>query len=53
MLATGGNASAHALDVSEQDWDEMMDVNAKGLFFTAQAAGRVMVAQCSGRIVAI
>jgi NAD(P)-dependent dehydrogenase (short-subunit alcohol dehydrogenase family) len=31
----------------------MMDVNAKGLFFTAQAAGKVMLAQGSGRIVAI
>jgi NAD(P)-dependent dehydrogenase (short-subunit alcohol dehydrogenase family) len=49
----GLGANHAALDVSEQDWDEMMDVNAKGLFFTAQAAGRVMVAQGSGRIVAI
>ena len=31
----------------------MMAVNAKGLFFTAQAAGRVMLAQGSGQIVAI
>ena len=31
----------------------MMAVNAKGLFFTAKAAGRIMVAQGSGRIVAI
>lgn len=42
-----------ALDVTESDWDAMMDVNSKGLFFTAQAAGRHMVAQGSGRIVAI
>jgi NAD(P)-dependent dehydrogenase (short-subunit alcohol dehydrogenase family) len=31
----------------------MMDVNAKGLFFTAQAAGRHMVARGSGRIIAV
>ncbi|MFZ4717942.1 MAG: SDR family NAD(P)-dependent oxidoreductase [Ilumatobacteraceae bacterium] len=42
-----------ALEVTEDDWDGMMAVNAKGLFFTAQAAGRVMVPQGSGRIVAI
>jgi len=54
LVANAGLGANHAaLDVSEHDWDEMMDVNAKGLFFTAQAAGRVMVAQGSGRIVAI
>jgi 2-deoxy-D-gluconate 3-dehydrogenase len=40
-----------ALDVSEEDWDEMMAVNLKGLFFCCQAAGRLMLAQGSGRIV--
>lgn len=47
----GDNQSA--LDVTEADWDDMMNVNAKGLFFSAQAAGRVMVARGSGRIIAI
>lgn len=54
LVANAGLGDNHpALDVTEQDWDEMMAVNAKGLFFTAQAAGRVMVPQGSGRIVAI
>lgn len=54
LVANAGLGANHpALDVAEDDWDEMMDVNAKGLFFTAQAAGRAMVAQGSGRIVAI
>lgn len=54
LVANAGLGANHpALEVSEQDWDEMMDVNAKGLFFTAQAAGRVMVAQGSGRVIAI
>jgi len=54
LVANAGLGANHpALDVTEADWDEMMSVNAKGLFFTAQAAGRVMVAQGSGRIVAI
>ena len=54
LVANAGLGANHAaLDVTEHDWDEMMAVNAKGLFFTAKAAGRIMVAQGSGRIVAI
>ncbi len=40
-----------AEDVTEADFDLTMDVNVKGLFFTSQAAGRVMIRQGSGRIV--
>lgn len=40
-----------AVDVTESDFDLTMDVNVKGLFFTSQAAGRVMIRQGSGRIV--
>jgi NAD(P)-dependent dehydrogenase (short-subunit alcohol dehydrogenase family) len=40
-----------AEDVSEADFDLTMDVNVKGLFFTSQAAGRVMIRQGAGRIV--
>lgn len=47
----GGNLAA--LDVDEEHWDSMMDVNLKGAFFTAQACARHMVAAGTGRIVAI
>lgn len=40
-----------AEDVTEADWDDMMVVNLKGAFFAAQAAGRIMLEQGSGRIV--
>ncbi len=40
-----------AVDVSEADWDDMMSVNLKGLFFCCQAAGRIMLGQGSGRII--
>ena len=54
LVANAGLGANHpAEDVTEADWDDMMDVNSKGLFFTAQAAGRVMLAQGSGRIVAM
>ena len=38
-------------DVTEADWDLMMGVNLRGLFFMCQAVGRVMVHQGEGRIV--
>jgi NAD(P)-dependent dehydrogenase (short-subunit alcohol dehydrogenase family) len=40
-----------AEDVTEPDYDLTFDVNVKGLFFTSQAVGRVMIAQGAGRIV--
>lgn len=42
-----------AVDVTEADWDEMMAVNLKGLFFMCQAAGKQMIAQGYGRIINI
>lgn len=54
LVANAGLGANHAaLDVTVDDWDSMMDVNLKGLFFTAQACGRHMVERGSGRIVAI
>ena len=43
---------ADAVDFSEADWDDVMDVNLKSLFFLCQAfGGRVMTAGRQGRIV--
>jgi NAD(P)-dependent dehydrogenase (short-subunit alcohol dehydrogenase family) len=54
LVANAGLGANHpALEVDEAAWDEMMDVNLKGLFFTAQACGRHMVAQGSGRVIAM
>jgi len=47
----GLGANHPAVDVTEADWDEMMDVNLKGLFFCCQAAGRIMLKQGYGRII--
>ncbi|WP_379128253.1 SDR family NAD(P)-dependent oxidoreductase [Paenibacillus sp. sgz500958] len=47
----GLGANHAAIDVTEDDWDSMMDVNLKGLFFCCQAAGRIMLKQGYGRIV--
>ncbi|MDQ0193647.1 SDR family NAD(P)-dependent oxidoreductase [Paenibacillus wynnii] len=40
-----------AVDVTEEDWDNMMDVNLKGLFFCCQSAGKIMLAQGYGKII--
>lgn len=40
-----------AVDITEADWDDMMTVNLKGLFFMCQAVGKDMIAQGYGRIV--
>ncbi len=49
----GLGANHPAEEVTEADWDEMIDVNLRGLFFTCQAAGRVMLARGAGRIINI
>ena len=41
------------LEFSEQDWDDVMQVNLKALVLLSQAAGRVMVEQGSGKIINI
>ena len=47
----GLGANHPATEVTESDWDSLMDVNLKGLFFCCQAAGRVMLKQGHGRII--
>jgi NAD(P)-dependent dehydrogenase (short-subunit alcohol dehydrogenase family) len=42
---------AAAEDVTEDEWERQVALNLKGLFFAAQAAGRIMLKQGSGAIV--
>jgi len=52
LVNNAGVGTNHdALDVTESEWDELLDVNLKGLFFACQAAGRHMVPAGYGRIV--
>jgi NAD(P)-dependent dehydrogenase (short-subunit alcohol dehydrogenase family) len=52
LVNSAGVGTNHdALDVTEADWDDLVDVNLKGLFFACQAAGRHMVDRGYGRIV--
>ena len=49
----GINIPCAALDVTEEDWDAVLDVNLKGVFFTAQRVARVMKESGGGKIVNI
>jgi len=40
-----------ALDVTEADWDRILDLNLKGQFFCAQAAAHLMIPRGGGRII--
>ena len=51
--SAGINIRETALDVSEEHWDRILDVNLKGLFFMCQAAAGVMKRQEYGKIVNI
>jgi NAD(P)-dependent dehydrogenase (short-subunit alcohol dehydrogenase family) len=52
LVNNAGLGTNHdALAVTEQEWDELMAVNLRGLFFASQAAGRHMVDRRYGRII--
>lgn len=47
----GVNVPQSAVDVTEEAWDKVINTNLKGLFFCAQAVGKVMVRQKRGKII--
>jgi NAD(P)-dependent dehydrogenase (short-subunit alcohol dehydrogenase family) len=49
--STGVNIPQIAEEVTEENWDTMLDTNLKGAFFCCQAVGRVMIRQKRGKIV--
>jgi NAD(P)-dependent dehydrogenase (short-subunit alcohol dehydrogenase family) len=52
LVNNAGLGTNHdALAVTEDEWDELMAVNLRGLFFASQAVGRHMVARRYGRII--
>ena len=40
-----------ALDITEEDWDRILDVHAKGTFFCSQSLGRLMIERGYGKII--
>lgn len=50
----GINIAKPSLEVSEEDWDRVLDTNLKGTFFCAQRAGKHMIEQgTAGKIINI
>ena len=49
----GVTRRAYIMDLTEEDWDRIHRVNAKGVFFCLQRAARQMIAQGGGRIINI
>ncbi|HEV8438913.1 MAG TPA: 3-oxoacyl-ACP reductase family protein [Methylomirabilota bacterium] len=49
----GVTRRAHIMDLTEDDWDRIMRVNAKGVFFCLQRVAREMMARRSGVVVNI
>lgn len=41
----------HVVDLTEDDWDYVLDINLKGTFLCSQAVGKVMIQQGGGRII--
>ena len=47
----GINIPQWAEEVTEEAWDRVLNINLKGLFFCAQAVGKVMIRQQRGKII--
>ncbi len=51
--SAGVNVQQRGEDVTEEAWDKVMGINAKGVFFCCQAAGSIMMKQNKGKIINI
>ena len=49
--SAGVNRAIDAFDVTEEDWDFILDINLKGLFFLSQRVGREMKERDGGKII--
>jgi 2-deoxy-D-gluconate 3-dehydrogenase len=44
---------APAIEFSERDWDDVLDINLRALFFLSQAAAKAMIPRGNGKIINI
>jgi len=52
LVNNAGSARAKsAEELTEEDWDFVLDLDLKAVFFTSQAFGRLMIEQKSGKII--
>jgi NAD(P)-dependent dehydrogenase (short-subunit alcohol dehydrogenase family) len=53
LNSAGMNRRNSALEYTEQEWDAVIDLNLKSLFFSCQAAARIMKERGGGKIINI
>jgi NAD(P)-dependent dehydrogenase (short-subunit alcohol dehydrogenase family) len=51
--SAGMNIRKAVVDIHQEDWDPVIDVNLKGAVFCCQAAARIMIKQNKGKIINI
>lgn len=51
--AAGNNIRKPVVDFTEEDWESLMSVQLKAVFFASQVAARIMIKQGSGKIINI
>jgi NAD(P)-dependent dehydrogenase (short-subunit alcohol dehydrogenase family) len=51
--AAGMNIRKEMLDITDEDWYPVIDVNLKGVLYCCQSAARIMIEQKSGKIINI
>lgn len=51
--SAGKNVRKYVVDITEEDWDTVLDINLKGVLFTCQAAARHMIERKQGKILNI
>jgi len=49
----GCNIRRPALEYTEEEWNQILDTNLKGVFFTTQAVGKIMTKRREGKIINI
>jgi NAD(P)-dependent dehydrogenase (short-subunit alcohol dehydrogenase family) len=49
----GGAITKRAVDITEEDWDRVVDLDLKSVFFCSQIVGRDMIRQNRGKIINI
>lgn len=53
IYCTGINIRKSALEMSEDDWEKVIDTNLKGAFFCNKVVGKTMIKQGGGKIINI
>lgn len=51
--SAGSHIKKPSIEMTEDEWNRIMDINLRGMFFACQSAGKQMIRQNSGKIINI